>query len=144
MSWVRVWIHAVFTTKNRAPLIQRKYKEVILSHIKENAKEKGIMLLEVDGSNDHLHCLISLNKDMSLSKILQLIKGESSFWINKNNYCSEKFAWQDDYWAVGVSESHLHYVKLYIRNQEKHHNKSSFKEEVDLFMKKYGWTWQEK
>jgi putative transposase len=145
MSWVRVWIHAVFTTKNRASLIQRKYKEVILSHIKENAKEKGIMLLEVDGSNDHLHCLISLNKDMSLSKTLQLIKGESSFWINKNNYCTEKFAWQDDYWAAGVSESHLNSVKHYIRNQEQqHHNKSSFKEEVDLFMKKYGWTWQEK
>ncbi len=89
MSWVRVWIHTVFTTKNRAPLLHDKYRKTIISHIKDNAKEKGIKLMDVNGYKDHLHCLIALNKDMSISKTLQLIKGESSFWINKNNYCTE-------------------------------------------------------
>ena len=144
MSWVRVWIHTVFTTKNRAPLLHDKYRKTIISHIKDNAKEKGIKLMDVNGYKDHLHCLIALNKDMSISKTLQLIKGESSFWINKNNYCTEKFSWQDDYWAVGISESHVESVAHYIQNQENHHRKTSFKEEIYLFMEKYGWTWHEK
>ncbi len=144
MSWVRVWIHTVFSTKNREPLLQDKYRETIISHIKDNALEKGIILRDVNGHKDHLHCLIALNKDLSISKTMQLIKGESSFWINKNKYCAKKFEWQDDYWAVGVSEAHLKSVAQYIQNQDKHHRKISFKEEIDLFMEKYGWTWQEK
>ena len=78
---------------------------------------------------------------MSISKTIQLIKGESSFWINKNKMCSSKFSWQDDYWAVGVSESDLKLVHTYIINQEEHHKSKSFNEEIDLFMKKYGWDW---
>ncbi len=81
---------------------------------------------------------------MSISKTLQLIKGESSFWVNKNKLTKVRFAWQDDYWAVSVSESHFKSVKQYIQNQEDHHNKKSFKEEIDLLMEKYGWQWLEK
>ena len=78
-----------------------------------------------------------------MSKIAQLIKGESSRWINKNNLVQGKFIWQDDYWAVGVSESHLKSVRNYIRCQEEHHKEKSFSEEVDRFMKKYGWKYLE-
>ena len=142
MSWVRVWIHAVFTTKNRAPLIHRDFRRDLFLHIKANAKEKSINLIEINGHFDHAHCLFSLNKELSLSKTLQLIKGESSYWVNKNKLSKEKFLWQDDYWAVGVSESHLQAVKKYIQGQEQHHKKENFEEEIDVFMKKYGWTWQ--
>jgi putative transposase len=141
MSWVRVWIHTVFTTKNREPLIQQDFRGQLFDHIKKNAKEKGIRLIEVNGYIDHVHCLIALNKDLSISKSLQLIKGESSFWVNKNKLCTKKFAWQDDYWAVGLSESHFQSVQHYIQNQEEHHRKISFKEEIDKFMMKYGWSW---
>ena len=144
MSWVRVWIHTVFTTKYRAPIIHESYQAALFSHIKANAKEKGIKLLEINGYKDHVHCLIALNKDLSISKTLQLIKGESSFWVNKNKLCTERFSWQDDYWAVGVSDSRIKSVQQYIQNQEQHHRAKSFKEEVDILMEKYGWTWQEK
>lgn len=76
---------------------------------------------------------------MTIAKTAQLIKGESSFWINKNNLTARQFAWQDDYWAVGVSESHSPEVIKYIENQEKHHGVKSFKEEIDEFMKNHGW-----
>jgi hypothetical protein len=69
-----------------------------------------------------------------------LIKGESSFWINQNKLAADKFTWQDDYWAVGVSESHLQSVRDYIHNQEMHHSKNTFTEEVNDFMEKYGWS----
>jgi REP element-mobilizing transposase RayT len=142
MSWVRVWIHLVFSTKNREPYLNSKeLREKVFNHIKENAKEKNIWLEDLNGYKEHIHCLISLNKEQSISKIAQLIKGESSFWINKNKLIKGKFFWQDDYWAVSVSESHIESVKKYISEQEEHHRIKSFSEEVDEFMKKYGWNY---
>ncbi|MDF1612811.1 IS200/IS605 family transposase [Stygiobacter electus] len=142
MSWVRVWIHLVFSTKNREPYLNSKeLREKVFNHIKENAKEKNIWLEDLNGYKEHIHCLISLNKEQSISKIAQLIKGESSFWINKNKLIKGKFFWQDDYWAVSVSESHIESVKNYISEQEEHHRIKSFSEEVDEFMKKYGWNY---
>lgn len=141
MSWVRVWIHIVFSTKNKVPFLQQNIRKQVFQHIKQNAEEKDIWLDSVNGYVDHVHCLISLNKDQTLSKVVQLIKGESSFWINKNNLCKDKFTWQDDYWAVSVSESHVKRVRTYILNQEEHHRKTTFAEEVESFMKKYGWQY---
>ncbi|MEE9439848.1 MAG: IS200/IS605 family transposase [Saprospiraceae bacterium] len=86
MSWVRVWIHVVFSTKNRAEFLHQSFRQNIFTHIKENAREKNIKLIEINGYTDHVHCLLLLNKDMSISKTMQLIKGESSFWINKQGY----------------------------------------------------------
>ncbi len=67
-----------------------------------------------------------------------LIKGESSFWINKNQLTKERFEWQDEYFAVSVSESKIDAVRNYIKNQEEHHNKKSFQEEYDAFILRYG------
>lgn len=140
MSWVRVWIHIVFTTKNREPfLLTKELRESVFRHIKLNAEEKGIWLECVNGYQDHVHCLVSLGKEQTISKVAQLIKGESSFWINHNNLIKSKFSWQDDYWVVGVSESHLQSVRSYILLQEEHHRKKTFSEEVNTFMEKYGW-----
>src|SRR3954468_3645753 len=108
MSWVRVYIHMVFSTKNREPFLNSSdLRKKVFQHIKKNAEEKRIWLDCVNGWQDHAHCLICLGKEQSMSKVAQLIKGESFFWINKNNLTTEKFMWQDDYWAVGVSESDL-------------------------------------
>jgi len=96
-------------------------------------------LEEVNGHQEHMHCLISLNKTQSISETSQLVKGESSFWINKNKLTRNKFSWQDDYWAVGTSESHVESVKKYIKRQELHHQKRTLTEEVNEFMQKYGW-----
>ena len=82
--------------------------------------------------------LISLGRDQTISKIMQYIKGESSHWINKNKLTLEKFEWQDEYFAVSVSESKLDILRKYIDNQGEHHKKKTFKEEFDEFMNKYG------
>ena len=144
MSYVRVWVHAVFTTKYRKPTIISDFRQSLFEHMVENAREKEIKLIIANGYVDHVHCLISLNKELSISKTLQLIKGESSYWVNKNNISPTKFAWQDDYWAAGVSESHLELVTNYIRNQEQHHAKTTFSQEIETFNKRYGWSWQER
>ena len=141
MSWVRVYIHIVFSTKNWEPFLNSSdLRKKVFQHIKQNATEKDIWLDCVNGYQDHAHCLISLGKEQSISKVAQLIKGESSFWINQNKLTENKFIWQDDYWAIGVSESSLQSVRDYIHNQEVHHSKESFNKEVNKFMKKYGWA----
>jgi putative transposase len=94
----------------------------------------------INGYSEHVHCLISLGREQRLSYVAQLIKGESSFWINKNKLTRSKFAWQDDYYAVSVSESHVEQVRVYIKSQEDHHKLKSFEEEIEVFMKKYGFS----
>ena len=82
--------------------------------------------------------LISLGASQAVSKLAFLIKGESSNWINKNKLSEIRFEWQDEYIAVSVSESQIEKVRAYIKNQEEHHRKKSFKVEYDLFIEKYG------
>jgi putative transposase len=141
MSYIRIWIHIVFGTKNRVPLITNEVKNQLINHIKENAKQKDIFIDKINSTNDHIHCLVSLGMDQNVSKIIQLIKGESSYWINKNRITKIKFEWADEYFAISVSESQVKAVGNYINNQVEHHLKKSFSEEYDEFMKNYGFKY---
>lgn len=104
----------------------------------QNAKEKGIYIDFINGYTDHCHCLISLGSDQNISKIMQLIKGESTNWFNKQEFIEDKFQWQEEYFAVSVSESIVDKVRNYIKNQEVHHSKKSFQEEYLELIKKFG------
>lgn len=137
MSYVRVWIHAVWGTKNRHPYLTKEVKQQVIAHIKENAKSKQLHIDTINGHTEHLHCLIAVNADTSISKTLQLIKGEAAFWVNKQKLTEEKFEWADEYFAVSVSESQLDNVRAYINNQEEHHKKVSFAQEYEKFMSTY-------
>lgn len=137
MPFVKVYIHFVWSTKNRYPHLDSKELRLkIWNHIRQNAKEKGIFVDFVNGYSDHCHCLVSLGIGQTIQKIMQLIKGESSFWINKNGMTKEKFEWQDEYFAV--SESMIDKVRDYIKNQEEHHSKKIFQQEYEEFICKYG------
>ena len=138
MPFVKVWIHFVWSTKNREPYLTNEIRQKVFQHIRENAKAKNIHIDFIGGYTDHVHCLISLGTDQTVEKTMQLIKGESSFWINKNRLCKTKFEWQDEYFAVSVSESILESVRKYIANQEEHHRTKSFDEEFSGFMKRAG------
>jgi REP element-mobilizing transposase RayT len=139
MPFVKVYIHFVWSTKNRYPYLNTSELRVkVWNHIRENAKAKGIFIDFINGYTDHCHCLISLGTDQTIQKVMQLIKGESSFWINKNKLTIAKFEWQDEYFAVSVSESMVDKVRDYIKNQEEHHRKKTFQEEYDEFISKYG------
>ena len=138
MSYVRIWVHCVWGTKNHIALLTDDNKLEIIKHIKENAKSKGIYIDFINGHRDHIHCLISHNKDQNISKVIQLIKGESSFWINKKNIIKDKFEWSDEYFAVSVSESQLNKIRDYIKNQNEHHRVKMWNEEYNEFIVKYG------
>jgi REP element-mobilizing transposase RayT len=137
-SFIKIWIHLIWTVKNRNKIIHPELKPILYDHIKTNAKDKNIYIDHINGTVDHIHLLLSLRGDQSISKIAFLLKGESSHWINANKLTKMKFEWQNEFMALSVSESLLPKVREYIRNQEIHHKKISFKEEYDVFLKKYG------
>lgn len=138
MPNTRIWVHLIFSTKNRERIISNELKGKLLYHIKENSTTKGIYIDCLNCVRDHIHILLTLGRDQCISKIVQLIKGESSHWINKNRLSMGRFEWQDDYIAVSISESAVEKVRLYIGNQEIHHKKKTFAEEFNIVMKVYG------
>jgi REP element-mobilizing transposase RayT len=138
MPWVRVWIHFVWSTKDRAPFLKDNIRPKVFQHIRDNARQKDIHIDFINGYIDHVHCLISLGTNQTIEKMMQLIKGESSFWINKNGLCKTKFGWQEEYFAVSVSETNVAGVRKYIASQEEHHRTNSFDDEFEGFMKRAG------
>ena len=138
MPWVKVWIHFVWSTKNREPYLTDAIRPKIFEHIRENARAKGIYIDLLNGYVDHVHCLISLGTDQTIEKVMQLIKGESSFWINRSRLSKFRFEWQDEYFAASVSETSLGDVRRYIARQEEHHRTQSFQDEFDGFLVRAG------
>jgi len=138
MPYTKILVHAIWSTKNREPYITKDLKLKLLSHIKENSVKKDIYIDFMNCVQDHIHMIINLKPDQKFSDVIQLIKGESTFWVNQNKLIKFKFAWQSDYIAASVSESMLNRVRDYIKNQEEHHKKKTFMDEYTEFIKKYG------
>ena len=144
MPYVRVWVHYVWSTKDRAPVMNSELRNELFGHVEENAHKKGIYLDCINGVADHVHAVVSLGCDQTISKIAQLLKGESSHWINDEKLSGKKFEWQDEYFAVSVSESMIDKVREYVRNQEAHHRTKTFQEEYEEFIKQYGFPRQDR
>ncbi|MEN8122401.1 MAG: IS200/IS605 family transposase [Bacteroidota bacterium] len=138
MSYVKIWIHAVWTVKNRQPILARDVRQTLFEHIHQNALGKEILMEVVGGHNNHVHCLFRLKNNQTIENVMQLIKGESSFWFNKSGLSGLKLNWQKEYFAVSVSESQVGTVKNYIANQEEHHKKKTWDDEYNEFITKYG------
>ena len=138
MPYVKIWIHLVWSTKNREPYLNDKVRKRIFQHIFRSARAKGIFIDHIGGYREHVHCLISLGTEQTLSWIVKQLKGESSHWINQGQLVPFHFKWQHEYFAVGVSESLLEKTRSYIRRQEEHHSRKSFDYEFTQMLEKYG------
>ncbi|MCU0455497.1 MAG: transposase [Bacteroidales bacterium] len=134
MSFISIWVHSVWTTKNSIPFLKEGIFEHVRQHILDNAAVKGIFIDRLNGDLKHLHALISLGGSQDISNVMRLIKGESSFWINKNRMTALRFEWQDDFWSVSIGKNDLHRIRKYIDGQKEHHRKVTLEEElIDLF-----------
>lgn len=138
MPFIKVWIHLIWSAKNREKLISKELKPKLLAHIKDNVRSKNIYIDSMECVSDHIHVVVSMKGDQSISKIVMLLKGESSFWVNDNKLSKFKFEWQDEFISVSVSESVLPKLREYVKNQEKHHKIKTFEEEYDEFIEKFG------
>jgi putative transposase len=138
MSFVKIWVHVVFSTKYREPSLTKDILYQVKRRIMQNCKQGDIYLQSINGHLDHLHCLVSLGKEQTIASIVKDIKGASAFWLNENFFLYKEFLWQDDYFAISVSESQVQRVVNYIKNQENHHKNQTFIQEINMFNDKFG------
>jgi REP element-mobilizing transposase RayT len=132
-SLSKIWIHAVWATKERKPLVISSVEGKLYPFISSQLREMGCPVRIINGMPDHVHCLFLLSREKSISDVIKQIKGSSSHFINQNEMISEKFAWQTGYAAFSVSESGVEKVYQYIKNQKRHHfNKSSLQEHEEF------------
>jgi len=137
-SLTKIWIHGIFSTKNREPLIKPEFETELYDHIKEKLENDFECKVRIiNGMSEHVHLLFLLSTKFSIETIFKNLKGESSHWINQSNFKKQKFAWQTGYGAFSISESMVKEVERYIIGQKEHHRKLSYVEEIELLIKKY-------
>jgi len=141
MPFTKVCIHYVWSTKNRAPVLAKPLRLLLFDHIRKNANQKEILIDRLNGDLDHIHCMVWLKPTQTIHEIAKLLKGESAHWFNnRSGITNVKLYWQDEYFAVSVSESLVPKLRAYIDNQEMHHQKKSFQKEYEEFMVKFNFT----
>ncbi|OMQ12452.1 IS200/IS605 family transposase [[Flexibacter] sp. ATCC 35103] len=143
-TYHQVYIQAVFAVKYREALITKECKSKILSVIGNLINETGCKTIIVNGTEDHVHCLLGLKPTISISELMKIVKGKSSKFINDHELTRHKFEWQEGYGVFSYSRSHIDAVYKYIANQEEHHKKQNFRDEYLSFLNKFNVKFDEK
>lgn len=143
-TYTQIHIQLVFAVKFRQALIQKEWKDDLFKYITGIIQNRKHKLLSINGMPDHIHILIGLRPNQSLSDLVQEIKSISSKWINENKFISFRFEWQDSFGAFSYGKSQINDVIKYIENQEKYHQKKSFREEYLHFLEKFEIEYDEK
>ena len=129
--------HCVFATKGREPWLTPDIRERLWPYLGGIARENDMKTLAIGGVADHVHILLSLSATMSVSKAMQLLKGNSSKWIHEMFPRLRSFAWQEGYGAFSIGVSGIEETRLYISNQEEHHRTRTYREEVITFLERH-------
>lgn len=143
-SLVQNYLHIVFSTKHREPLIYPPYEQELHAYLGGTCKELECPVLIVGGYTDHIHILCMLSQKIALMTLVQKVKAASSKWMKTKDKSLENFFWQDGYGAFSVNPSEVDVVIQYIKNQHVHHKKKNFKEEYTAFLKKYDVTFDDR
>ena len=136
-TYTQLYIHYVFAVQNRLCLISPKWEEDLFKYINGIIEQQGHKLYIINGVQDHLHILISMNPKQSPSDLMFHTKRSSSLWINDNKLTSVKFSWQDGFGGFSLGKTQLTPKTKYIENQKEHHKKTSFREEYLKVLKEY-------
>lgn len=136
-TYTQLHIQFVFAVKFRDALIQTHWKYELYKYITGIIQNNNHKLLSINGMPDHIHILIGLRPNQSISNLVNDIKANSSKFINEKRFLPVRFEWQKGYGAFSYGKSQIDRVIQYINNQEKHHHKKSFREEYLDFLKKF-------
>jgi putative transposase len=134
-AYARNYVHIVFGTEGRRKCIRGEMRERIWAYMIGIAKEYGVTIVAIGGTEDHVHIVAMLPPKIAVAVLLRVLKANSSKWMNEEGHL---FSWQRGYGAFSVSASNLEKVCEYVRQQEKHHAKTGFQDEFATFLKKHG------
>ncbi|MCH7725903.1 MAG: IS200/IS605 family transposase [Planctomycetes bacterium] len=143
-SLVNNLVHLVFSTKHRQPWIPKSVAGDLYAYQAGIFRELHSPALMIGGVEDHVHVLFSLSKNHALMKIVEEVKKGSSKWMKSEGSQNEEFYWQGGYAAFSVSKSNVEEVRRYIENQEEHHRKMSFQDELRALLRRHGIEYDER
>ena len=131
-SFSQIYIHAIWSVKNREPLLHPSFRQDLFEHIKIRFSLTKLKIIEMGGVEDHMHIFFQLPLKIPISEAIKLIKGESSFWINTKTFLAGTFKWQNGYGAFSVSPNRVENIRSYIQHQEEHHKSQNFEGELEI------------
>jgi putative transposase len=137
-TYSQIYLHFVFSTKNREPFIRPDIEQRVWAYIGGVAKHHGIVPIQIGGIDNHVHALVGSPTTLSASQVAKHIKGDSSFGIRREFPGMSDFGWQDGYGVFSVSRSALSGVADYIKRQRDHHSSQSFEDEYVSLLRKHG------
>jgi putative transposase len=137
-SLAQVWLHIVFSTKERRPFLQDDvFREEMFRMLSTHVKESKCVSASVGGHFDHVHLLVGLSRTITIALLVENIKTETSKWAKKARGGTSVFAWQSGYGVFSVSHSKRKEVDVYIRDQARHHEKKTFQDEFRAMCKRH-------
>ena len=142
-SFTSCFVHCVWSTKNREPLLTPDLRDRLWPYLGGIAKQNQMKTLAIGGASDHVHVLLALPATLSVAKAMQLLKGNSSKWLRETFPKMDSFAWQEGYGAFSIGMSGVDATVAYIRNQAEHHRTRSFREEFAAIVKRHGFAYDE-
>jgi REP element-mobilizing transposase RayT len=144
-SLAQVYLHLVFSTKNRHPFLQDPaIRDETHKYLGGTCNNLDCPVLRVGGVVDHVHILCRLGRTCSIADLVKELKRESSQWLKSKAPELSDFYWQNGYGAFSVSPIHVEPLRIYIANQEEHHRIITFQDEFRRLLKKYGLEWDER
>jgi len=143
-SLSKLYVHIVFHVKNNDVLIRTEDEKELYAYIGGIIKANESFPIQINGTENHLHILTTMSKNISLAKFVEEIKRNSSRWIKSKGEHYRFFTWQGGYAGFSVSQSKMSVVEKYIENQKYHHKKETFKEEYFKFLREYNIEFDEK
>jgi REP element-mobilizing transposase RayT len=144
MSYTNLMYHAVFSTKDRRPVLPRERRQRLAEYIGGIIRNMDGQMLAADGGEDHLHVVMVASPKTAISDLVRDVKANSSGWVHKTFEDLAVFGWQDEYSAFSVWKSMLPRVIEYVRNQEEHHRKMTFRDELIALLKRHGVEYDER
>ena len=138
-SLTQIYLHLVFSTKNRVPdLCDPEIRSHLLRYLVGTCHNQNSPSLQIGGVEDHIHILCRLGKTISVSNLVRELKRDSSKWLKEQSPSLADFHWQSGYGAFSLSPAHVDPAKVYIENQEEHHRTETFQDEFRRLCRKYG------
>ncbi len=136
-TYTQIYIHVIFAVSERQSLIAEHHNDELQKYITGIISGQNQKLIAINNMPDHMHMLIGLKPDLSLSELIRDVKANSSRFINEKRWCAGKFSWQEGFGAFSYSRSQLGDVIRYIENQQKHHTTKTFREEYVELLEKF-------
>jgi putative transposase len=143
-SLVQNYLHIIFSTKNRQPLINKIVEPELHAYLAGICNRLECPTIKIGGFTDHIHIICKLSKKIPLTKLMEEIKSHSSKWIKTKGGEFKDFYWQDGYGAFSVNPSQVNAVIDYIAKQHEHHRNKTFQDEYRAFLKKYDVEYDER